>query len=445
MTTLPPSYSGGTGSGGATTFTDLIDTFDDYIGREAQILRVNSSGTGIESISQSTSVPNTVYVSSESDLPALNAQNEHELAANTNYFFTGNISIANPLRVTTTTTELSGNGIGMSKVTYTGSGYAIRADNGLSSVRMKFFQLICSSGDGVIHVGGGPNSGANISLDRAYVIAPNGTAINTTECDFLFTSAAVVHGQIPIVIAGACGILAAELTEVRGYLDNQSLIDFGTCTFDDMVVSSILFNPASGVTGLTAISGQANSANVNGSASFSGCVVDEGIVALSGITSNDVKYKFSGNFGISDSKTLLNSYILSSATTDVLDGTPVQVAGTWTQTATSSRVLTSAVGESTFSNNEEETFSVSASISINRVTGGGSGDYTMFVEKRPSGGSFAAIEGMSKSFTLDSNNISSITWVGSVSLVSGDTVRITIQGEATDTDTVAVTGSFVIS
>ena len=178
-----------------TTFIESSDTPATYSGLGGSLLRVNAGETGLEFFPNTGEIPNVVLVDSEADLPAVNGSGEHELLAGTAYWFTTSMALANPIRFMGTDTEVYGNGIGETVVTYTGTGYAIRATNGSASIRLRYLQFVSATGDGFEFVGGGSGSGTNVSIDRAYIIAPSGEIGKMTSVDIFFAEAAVFLGS----------------------------------------------------------------------------------------------------------------------------------------------------------------------------------------------------------------------------------------------------------
>jgi len=427
MITLPPAYGGIGGDGSATTFLALLDTFNDYTDLGGMPLRVNGSGTGVEAYSQSSSIPNVVFVSSEDDLPPLNASNEHPLASDTTYQITGNISIANPLRITGTTTEISGNGIGASKITYTGTGFGILANSGSESVRLKFVQFISTAGDGIDHIGSGSGTGTNISLDRAYVIATSGIGVRSSSCDFFFTSAAVIIASTPVLTPlGSSGIMAMELTLMQSTTIGN-ILDLGSCVFEDITCSSLIFK---GTTGSTAIAGLPSSGNITNTGGFNGCIVSSELIPFSGMSSFDVGYSYSGNTGIPDSKAIGFGYLSASEITTVIDGIPAPINGVWVQHSETERATVSTSGIIEMDNSESIKGPVSLILSASKVSGGDK-DYIFKIQKQSLGvGGFTDIEAASKSVTL-STNVSSVTIVGITSFVSTDQYRAVVVGDGT--------------
>lgn len=424
-----------------TTFIESSDTPSAYTGLAGSLLRINAGETGLEFFPNTGEIPNVVLVNEEADLPAVNGSGEHELAAATAYWFTTSLTLANPIRYMTTTTEVYGNGIGETIVTYTGAGYAIRATNGLGSVRLRYIQIISSTGDGIDFIGGGLGAGTNLSLDRVYIITPNGQSITAESSDFFFASAAVIIGQDPVILRGTDSGRFAVSSSLIQSTTLGNVLDFNGSKFLDIVASALVFE---GPAGAVSIAGSAGSANITNSATFSGCISSPGLIALSGISSGDLGYQFAGNPGIPDSQTSAFGYISTTATTNVIDGTPVVIAGTWTESPVTERANVSAGGVVGFENLEAQRGQAIVSIGITKP-GNGTDDYILRLEKSTDGGSiWNAVAGMRREVALEQNDPNSITFVGLVEYVSGDQFRVTIEGDGTGDDVEALSGQIVI-
>lgn len=442
MPTLPPAYDRPTGEVASTSFLELTDvSFIDYIGKGGQAIRINSGETGLEQFSLSSSVPSTIYVSSESDLPALNGSFEHPLAANTNYFFTGIMTLTNPLRIESTTTEMTGNGIGLSKVTYTGTGYGIRATNAAASVRMKFMQFIATLGDGIQFIGAGAGSGTNISLDRAYVIASAGKTIDMTSVDIFFQEASVVVGLTGLSASGINNGLFYSSASRYQSTGITTLIDFGTAIFEVITGSVTDFR---GVAGTVALGGLPTGGNISVAGIWSASILSSGIVSFSGgLSSKEKTWKFSGNTGIPDSNTIAMGYITTPAATTVVDGSPTAIAGTWTAHSETERATVSAAGVITFLNSEESKGKINLTFSASKVSGGAQ-NYIFKVQKQALGvGGFVDVEAAEKPVEL-SATASSITILGIASFVDTDEFRMVIEGVGTDNPVNVVVTNFIV-
>lgn len=107
-------------------------------------------------------------------------------------------------------------------------------------------------------------------------------------------------------------------------------IDFGTAISNTIEVDNFIpFGPA----GSIGIKGAASSANVptGNLATVAGCDFSSVTTPLSGITTNDIRWRFNRNAGVRDTiiDALLSLTANATATTIATISTPVLVAGTW--------------------------------------------------------------------------------------------------------------------
>ena len=112
--------------------------------------------------------------------------------------------------------------------------------------------------------------------------------------------------------------------------------DFGTATFDAIVIDLILANLSSGT---SLIKGAASSANINtgGSAIVTRTLISGAGTALDTVTTDDVRWIFSGNDDIKDTNPdgLLSLNGNATETTITTQDVPVLTAGTWVVESTS--------------------------------------------------------------------------------------------------------------
>jgi hypothetical protein len=290
-------------------------------------------------------------------------------------------------------------------------------------------------------VGGGEGSGTNVSLDRTYVIAASGRIATIQSVDVYFAEAAVMLGAQGILFSGAnnglfyCSASRMQSTAVT------NLVDFGTSVWS--IVTSVVID-FRGVAGTTAIAGLASSGNisVSGSGQFANCTVQTGLIAQSGIDSADERWRFESNFGIPDSQTIVMGYITTPATTNVISGTDVQIAGTWTTNADSSRASFDATGVCTFTNNEEERGDVHVTFTAEKVSG--SLQSYQFKIQKNTGSGWTDVEGAQKTASVTSGATSSITIIAIARYVDGDQFRIVVNGVGTADDIDVTVTNFVI-
>lgn len=422
------------------TFLEGVDVPDSYAGLAGSLLRVTDTEDGLEFFPDTGDIPDVVLVRSEDDLPEVNGSGEHELLADTTYWFLTSFTLANPIRFVATTTEVYGNGIGNTKITYTGSGYAVRATNGAASIRLRYLQIISSTGDGFEFVGSGNGSGTNVSLDRAYFICSSGKIGTVQSVDIFFADASVLLGSSGVTFSGSDNGLFYSGTSRYQSSAATTLIDFNSCVFQ--VISAVVLD-FRGVAGTFAIGGdgEANIAT-GGSGQFNSCTLEGNVQSFSGtLDSTSLKWAFTGNTGIPDSNSVAFAYIDVPATTNIVDGGDVPIAGTWAQHPNTERATVDATGEITFLNTEEVKGQALITLSANKL-GGTIQNYDFKLQK-DSGSGYSDVLAANKIAAVDSGG-RSITLFGLVQYVDGDSFRLVVEGVGTSDDIDVTVTQFII-
>lgn len=422
------------------TFLESADTPATYSGQAGASLRVNEAEDGLVFIPDTGEIPNIILVDEEADLPAVNGSGEHELEPGKSYWFTTSFTLANPLRFISTDTEVFGNGIGNTKITYTGAGHSVRATNGAASIRLRALQIISSTGDGIQFVGGGSGSGTNVSLDRAYIIAALGEIGTVQNVDIYFADAAVLVGAAGLTLSGANNGLFYSGTSRYQSTATTTLIDFDAAVFEVITAVVIDFR---GVAGSSAIGGQgAANLTATGSGQFNDCTVESGLSPFSGtIDSTSLKWSFTGNTRIPSSNTTAFAYIQTPATTNVVSGVDVQIAGTWAQHPNTERATVNATGEITFLNSEEIKGQALITLSANKL--GGTVQSYNFKLQKDEGSGYVDVLAASKVATVDTSG-RSITLFGLVQYSDGDKFRLVVNGVGTSDDIDVTVTQFII-
>lgn len=105
---------------------------------------------------------------------------------------------------------------------------------------------------------------------------------------------------------------------------NTTAIDLTTSLINLLFIDGVRISGSLGV----AIRGLASSANIGTGAIVTGCAFVGGLTPLSGITKEDLKWRFTGNIGIDDSTTVGAMELVGNGTnTTLITNTPVQLAG----------------------------------------------------------------------------------------------------------------------
>jgi len=200
---------------------------------------------------------------------------------------------------------------------------------------------------------------------------------NTVLRSFSFVS---VTGT-GLTFTGAGSAFNMDNSLWQGFTTGNTMIDFGSATFDRIQIPT--GNRFNADTGVTVLSGLAASGNLT--ATGDGIVshnIFEGVgTYLNNITTNDVKYSFSGNSGVADSMNDGHITMITNATNTVIAAvnTPTLILGTWTEES-ASRFTTTAAGRLTFDGLDDITVPVQFNCSIDPVSGSNK-DLSIYIAK----------------------------------------------------------------
>jgi hypothetical protein len=153
-------------------------------------------------------------------------------------------------------------------------------------------------------------------------------------------------------------------------LTGGSLFNFGTATFDAIVLDLVLANLGAGT---TLITGAASSANINtgGTAIVTRMLTSGAGTILSGVTVDDALWNFFHNDDIADTRPdgLLSMQSNATPTAIAVAGDPVLVAGTWVVERNSQTTGTTA-GRITYNGGKDVTIPITGSFTVEPASGG---------------------------------------------------------------------------
>jgi hypothetical protein len=153
-------------------------------------------------------------------------------------------------------------------------------------------------------------------------------------------------------------------------LTGGSLFNFGSATFDAIVLDLILANLGAGT---TLITGAASSANINtgGTAIVTRMLTSGAGTILSGMTVDDALWNFFHSNDIADTRPdgLLSMQSNATATEIAVAGTPVLVAGAWVVERSSQMTGTTA-GRLTYDGGKDATLPITGSFTAEPASGG---------------------------------------------------------------------------
>lgn len=415
-------------------FLLLNDTPADYSGQALKFLQVNAGENALE-FTDPAGIANTVVIVQESDFPTASG-GVIPLAANTTYLIKDSFSLANALSFANAGSVIAGDSLTRSKITFTGTGQFIRsAGENVTcrniSVLAATQTLLGITGDGTTQV----------SFNNCELTFLQGGTVATVAI-FVTHETSFFHlGAVGLAFSGTCNTLAMDFTRNQDINATATkFIDLGSSTWEAISLNNIQF--ISTVAAI-AVEGLPSNGNLttNGRAIFANCFVQGSTVAVSGITIDDNKWRFVGNVGVQDSKAIAFGYISVPDTTDVLDGSYVPIAGTWTQQAFTSRAVVASNGEVTLSNLETQSFTISVTLTAVKVSGSVA-SYTFQIQQ-DSGSGFVAIEGANKTVNVSTVG-QSITVFGLTEAITGHKLRIAVQGNGTADDIDVDVSQFLI-
>ena len=267
------------------------------------------------------------------------------LDADTFYLIGDNLAISSDRWVLSQDTVVAGLDSSTSSMSYSGTGDMFTSvDN---SNKITLLTLDCPNG--TLHNITKPGAGTavfqliNCTVDSCDIVGTldNLTAIQYTDVAFndIKTDGITFKGTIPVFVGNT------DLVTING--GSGILFDLGTAVFDTFTIDASFVTLAAGSTFLSGLTNSGNISSGN-SGSVTNIKTFGSGTPLSGITTDDVRWFFSGNDDISDTQpsALLNFKGNSTATvisTSSSDGSnAVLVAGTWTCTKQSLFTCTAA-------------------------------------------------------------------------------------------------------
>jgi len=310
------------GSTGAQLISDLTSTQTVFRTLEAgQGINVTEQNGHIQIATSATpATTKTVIINEEADFPTAVA-GVITLAEDTQYFITNDISTTSRF-VLGSATVVTGSDGTLITLTYTGTDAMFTSVDNSNKIRDmiidcssgSFLDISCSVGTNIFQV-----KNVNITCDE----------IGTIDNLFVTSFDTVIWRAISDGITFLNNNNIISFFQNLGTILAGTFVDLGVSTFDGFSFSNSQETlPA----GTTFISGAANSANVNsgGLATVINTRATGAGTPLSGITSADALWEFSGNNGISDSINSMLGVHGGATLTIAAANTPVIIGSTWT-------------------------------------------------------------------------------------------------------------------
>jgi len=312
----------------------------------------------------STSAPSTsklVFISSKDDFPAPSS-GVITLDSNTRYQMVDDVNLGTDRIVLQDTTFLTGSGVGVTTLTYTGSGDMLTSSN--AAISVESMTISCVSGT-VFNISGT----TQVCRFEDVVVSQclNVGTVNGTIPRFTFFTTPNVtgtgitfSGNIPNLLYGPCLI----------NLNAGTMFDLGSATFDSLTLDSVTCGVASGATFISGLTGSGN-VNAGGTAQINFCRFSGLGTILNNISADDALWEFTKNDDIPDTRPDGLLSMQGNATNTVISvaTTPVLVAGTWTEDL-ASQFSSTAAGRLTYTGGKDATLPISFSISMSPISGG---------------------------------------------------------------------------
>lgn len=346
---------------------------------------------------EAVALPKQVLVGSKSDLPAP-VTGDITLAADTEYLFTGDVSITTDRIILGNNTVIAALDSSIATLTYTGTGDMFTSVGNNNKITR--ITLVCASGT-LLNIDG-EGTGIFQLFDMTVGVCDTIGTFN----DLLGSQMTnVAFGSITtdgILFTGTHGIFLASGNLIT--LAAGTLFDLGTATFNSFTFTSSFPNIASGATMLSGATGSAN-VNTGGFATLQDILMVGAGTALSGITPDDTQWQFAINSTIPDTMAQALISFNTPTTTTLSQDTPILINGTWTEENTS-QFTTTAAGRATYNGVKDITVAISIATSIESVSGSNK-DITVYLALN---GSVIANSGSPNRVSANDPKNTSIMW-----------------------------------
>ena len=346
---------------------------------------------------------NVVFVNQLSDLPTA-AAGKITLLAGTTYLFGANVNIGTNYLLFAAGTGIQSHGVFTTTITYTGTVPMLQGAD--ASTRIKEINLLCASSNLFSWVDGTPGTSIIIFSD-VLVIA----CLEVGLFDDINTL--VINGST--VVSCTSGITFEGTANQGTRLESFSMLstsatyvgfDFTGATMKTLFMEGVVVTGGAGSIG---IKGDAGSANItSGFVANVSAVQFQGVTTpLSGVTIDDIRWKFVGNGNIADSMPDALIAFTANATATVIAtvNTPVLVAGTFTE-ARASQYATTAAGRITLLSERDVVTPIDVTLTIEPV----SGTNKIITAYIALGGTVIALSGMGTHVDAGDPKVVTIPW-----------------------------------
>lgn len=412
----------------ANTFTGLTDTPSTLTGKAGDFLRVNSLENALEFVANPTT-DTIVYVESVNDFAVQDASTI-TLEANKVYVPVASISTSKRFVVQQ---NVSVFGFSLSRDitwTYTGTGDMFTGVD-VETFNLMRLQFSAVNANQVFNFSDTTPQLSQIVINLCIGVAPSGRVSKKygTFTDLLLVQ--IDNCSAPdiddgVTLAGSIGLLSIFRFFLGSSVGTFAGLRLGSAVIDQAfeLANFSINSAASGSIGITGLASSGNvGANIIATVRDSEFNVD---IPLVNITSQDVRYDFSGNSGVADSRNAGDVYLTGASETVTITtpGVFVQMGtpsgGGSFASDVSSRFSSSSAGVLTYNGTRPINVIAHGTATVSK-SGGGSDELAVRIARNWTGGS----SGLAKSRGITQNNApTSVSMLAMLTLQPGDNLRV---------------------
>lgn len=331
-----------------------------------QIYVADGAGSGTWTDRQAPA--NEEIINSASDFPTPSG-GAIQLVDNKDYVIGDNVSISDRI-ILGANNSITANNINGSKLTYTGTGDMITGVDRFFDI--SDITLAAATANQVFNLsetGGGNQTITTMRTVGVTSCKKWGTFTKLNALDLSDSNCLAADDGITI---DGTGWLLLSLTKFALVSTSASFVglDVGTSTFSNVELQNLVSVAPAGGIGIKGAAASANMAtntlaNVTSSTFIGGMTT-----ILSGITNSDIRWEFQGNTGIGDSIKAADTFLSALQLVTISDNNFTPVGGTNFLTDVNSRFTVSTAGVMTFISEQDATFMVGYSATVDKVGGG---------------------------------------------------------------------------
>jgi hypothetical protein len=401
-----------------------------------QVYVANGAGSGTWTTIDSTLPSNIVKVESADDLPAA-VSNVRTLLPNTAYQIVGSVPIGDDRLVTGTNTVIFGLNKSLDSLSTTSTSPMITTTN--NNLVMKDISLSSTAGDIFAFTGSGVENisllNVNINNCTDYAVISDVLSMTMTSCVWGTSTADGIQ------LSGTCGTFNMQRCEFSSFVGIA--LDFGTSTWDQIVIRNTKFDVDASQTGISAAASNANFTATGLGFINESIFVGAGTLT-SNITSEDTRWIDRDNIGLVPVDIFASGNITGNATATTFSGTGsgnevVVNFGTGFNDNKSPGFTISNAGRVTQDALRTRECLVTIPISAS-ISGGAARTYNFYIAKN------GTIDTATINVrTFDGTNKGSLTVVGVIELATTDYIELYARAETATTSLTVDTCHIVVT